>query len=70
MWRRRTDHTQESDELQRARAEKERAQRQLESAQRAGEKVDRVADAVATLIRRNHFGESIELAFRKRRTST
>jgi hypothetical protein len=69
MWRRQSNHVEESEELRRARAEKERADQQLQRVQQNGAHVDRISGALTAIIRRNGFGESIELAFQKRRTS-
>ncbi|MGI5223075.1 DUF7620 family protein [Nocardia sp. CA-290969] len=66
MWRRRNKHVEESEELRRARAEKERADRQLEHVRRNGEEVDRVSGAVTAYIVRNGFGESINRTFTRR----
>lgn len=69
MWRKRTEPPPEPDEVRSARAELERAERQLQEARANAPRVNQIGETLRELLRRNGFGESIETAFRKRRTS-
>ncbi|WP_405490501.1 hypothetical protein [Nocardia sp. NBC_00511] len=68
MWRRRSRHIDfNPEDLDRARAADACAAADLARVRALWPEVDRVANDAHELLSRNHFGESIELAFERRR---
>ncbi|WP_458793966.1 DUF7620 family protein [Nocardia puris] len=67
MWRRRRQSDHESDATRRARAAAQEAAEARRQVDEQWPDVQRISRALNTALSRNHFGESIELALRRRR---
>lgn len=69
MWRRRSKSRAESDATREARVSAQRAEAERRRIEAQWPSVQRISAQLNHAIERNHFGESIELALRRKRAA-